>query len=63
MEDDRPIGPALGPIPSTAIVAWLKEVEGERDPAAIARIVRLVRAIDNEFLAAQVRKDKPASGR
>lgn len=47
---DRPVGLAAGLIPSSAIIQWMRDVEGETDPAELARAVRMVRAIDDESL-------------
>jgi hypothetical protein len=53
LEGDHPVGFALGFIPASAITDWMLNVEGERDRVELARAVRMVRAIDAEFLAAE----------
>lgn len=50
-------------IPTTAIVNWLRLVDGERNPDEIRRTVNMVRAIDSEFLAVQKTKTPVAPTR
>lgn len=49
----------VGYIPTGPIIAYLKEVEGERDAKEIARAIRMIRAIDLEYLTASRTKTPP----
>ena len=58
-DGDRPIGMAAGNIPSSAVIGWMRHVEGETEAQEIRRAVRMVRAIDDESLP--LRREKKAA--
>lgn len=52
------MGDAPGPIPTAAILAYARHVDGVTDRRALRRYIRMVRAIDRAALD-QHRADRP----
>ncbi|WP_184047661.1 phage tail assembly chaperone [Roseospira visakhapatnamensis] len=49
---DRPVGMAPGPIPTSAIITYARDVDGVTDRAELRRYLRFVGTIDEEYLRA-----------
>lgn len=45
-----------GPMPTTAIIAYARDVEGVTDRRSLKRFLRFVRAIDGEYLTAATKR-------
>lgn len=58
LQGDRPVGLAPGPIPTTAILAYAKEVEEVTNPEDLRFFLRAVRAIDGAWLTADAQGRK-----
>jgi hypothetical protein len=61
LTDDRPVGETAGPIPTAAILAYARHVDGVTGRRALRRYIRMVRAIDRAALDRH-RADRNGSG-
>ncbi|CCG08675.1 phage tail assembly chaperone [Pararhodospirillum photometricum] len=53
LSSDRPVGMDVGAIPTSAILAFAREIDGVAGRRELLLYLRMVRAIDDEFLRAR----------